>query len=86
MDKNDAFIEAYSIPIFLTNDIYFFDTRVVNKTAQDALNIMFKDTKYKGYSDISKANSAYYQEMCANEAISGDNDNAFLNRWGGDPI
>ena len=86
VDKNDDFIEAYAIPIFLTNDIYFFDTRVVNKTAQDALNIMFKDTKYKGYSDISKANSAYYQEMCANEAISGDNDNAFLNRWGGEPI
>ena len=86
VDKNDDFIEAYAIPIFLTNDIYFFETRVVNKTAQDALNIMFKDTKYKGYSDISKANSAYYQEMCANEAISGDNDNAFLNRWGGEPI
>ena len=24
--------------------------------------------------------------MCANEAISGDNDNCILNRWGGEPI
>lgn len=86
VEKNDDFVRAYAIPVFLANEVYFYDTHIVNKTAQDALDIMLKNTGYKGYSDISKANSAYYQEMCLNEAISGSNDNAFLNRWGGEPI
>ena len=44
------------------------------------------NSKYTATSNITKASTAYYQNKNLIEAICGDDDNAFLNRWGGEVV
>ena len=84
--KNEGTVVATAVPILLANDGYHFDTRIVNKNGQEAGDILCAGTPIKFYSDITNINSAYYNEMKLNACLGGDNDNSFLNRWGGEPI
>ncbi|WP_181998609.1 phage tail spike protein [Paraclostridium sordellii] len=67
-------------------DKIIVDTRAVNFNCETALNIILTGTKFKGHSDISLTNTAYFVKMNALSAISGDSDNTLLNRWGGEVL
>lgn len=84
--KNEGTVVATAVPILLANDGYHFDTRIVNKNGQEAGDILCAGTPIKFHSDITNVNSAYYNEMKLNACLGGDNDNSFLNRWGGEAI
>ena len=74
-------------PIFFdaAQDCFLEDVRPTNKNGQQALDIMTAvNTKYTGVSNITVVNTAYYEYMNLLEAISGEQDNSFLNRWGGE--
>ena len=42
------------------------------------------NAKYSGKSNITKRTTAYYEYKNLIEAINGDDDNSFINRWGGE--
>jgi len=85
-EKDDEMIRIYASPIFLdcANNCMLLDCRPTNKTGQQALDIMTDGTIYKGYSDIIDSNTAYYIYKNLAEAICSDDENSFLNRWGGE--
>jgi phage minor structural protein len=85
--KADSGVTAILEPIFMDamDDCFLVDVRPTNKNGQDALNIMTApNSKYTGKSDITVQSTAYYQFMNLIEAINGDSDNSFINRWGGE--
>ena len=45
---------------------------------------MCSGSRYSGKTDIGTVSTAYYINKNLIEAISGDDDNAFLKRWGGE--
>lgn len=76
---------AYARPIFYDLiDKVLIDVRPTNKTGEEALNIILSGTGYRGHSNITKVNTSYYIRKNIVEAILGDDDNTFLNRWGGE--
>jgi len=85
-EKDDEMIRIYASPIFLdcANNCMLFDCRPINKTGQQALDIMMDGTIYKGHSDIITPNTAYYVHKNLAEAICSDDENSFLNGWGGE--
>lgn len=85
-EKDDYSIYAWANPIFLDakNDCFLWDMRLVEKSGQEALDGLFDGTKYSGKSDITKVNTLYIQQKNAIAAINGDDDNTFINRWGGE--
>lgn len=87
--KQDSGVTATAEPIFMDamDDCFLVDVRPTLKNGQDALDIMTSsNAKYSGVSDIASVNTAYYQYTNLIEAINGDNDNSFVNRWGGEII
>ena len=85
--KSDSGITAALEPIFFDsmNDCFLSDVRPTNKNGQEALNIMTApNKKYSGKSDITMIATAYYEYMNLMEAINGENENSFINRWGGE--
>ena len=84
--KQDTGIVATAVPIFMDcrNTVFLEDVRPTAKTGQQALNIIFNNTQFTGESNITKASTAYYIYKNALEAIASDDDNSFLNRWGGE--
>ncbi|XZH96369.1 phage tail spike protein [Clostridium perfringens] len=62
------------------------DTRAVECTGQQALDRILEGTKYKGHSDINRINTCYFCVTNIVQAINGDNDNTFRNRWGGEML
>lgn len=88
-DKSDEEITAYARPVFMqaAEDCILLDVRPTGKTGQQALDIMCAtNQKYSGSSDITTAATAYYQNKNLIEAIQGEEENAFLDRWGGEVI
>lgn len=88
-EKSDSGISADLQPIFLdaADDCFLLDIRPTDKTGQQALDLMTApNSKYTATSNIAKASTAYYQNKNLIEAICGDDDNAFLNRWGGEVV
>ena len=85
-EKRDSGVIASAEPIAMdcVGEIFLMDSRAVNKTGQEALDIIFEGTRFTGESDITKTNTAYFVLMNAMEAIAGDSENTFLNRWGGE--
>lgn len=89
IDKNEEQIKCLARPIFLDAryDCFLVDVRPTDKKGQDALNdILSSNAKYSAESNISKVSTSYYQMKNAIRAISGDDENSFLNRWGGEII
>ena len=86
MDKSDTGVSATAVPIFLDaqNDTFIYDQRPTDKTGQQALDILMDGTKYTGHSDITTWNTAYYQMKNLIECLASDDENSFLNRWGGE--
>lgn len=88
INKGNTGIEATAYPIFFdaAKDVFLLDSRPTGKTGKEALDIIFAGTKYTGSSDISTATTAYYIRRNGLEAINGEDENSFLNRWGGEVI
>lgn len=85
--KSDSGIEAELDPIFYDaiDDCFLTDVRPTVKSGQDALNIMTAaNRKYTGQSNIRKVSTAYYVRKNLIEALNSDDDNSFVNRWGGE--
>ena len=88
-EKSDSGISADLQPIFLdaADDCFLLDIRSTDKTGQQALDLMtVPNSKYTAVSNITKTSTAYYQNKNLIEAICGDDDNAFLKRWGGEVV
>lgn len=87
VQKEDTGITASMEPVFYDSmdDCFLVDVRPTNKNGQQALDIMTApNRKYSGSSDITTGNTAYYQFKNLMEAINGDDENSFINRWGGE--
>ena len=87
VNRSESEVTAKMEPIFMDamDDCFLEDVRPTNKTGQEALDIMTEpNSKYAGISDITSGNTAYYENMNLIEAINGDNENSFVNRWGGE--
>lgn len=84
--KTNSGIRATALPIFLDaqNDTFIYDQRPTNQTGQGALDILTNGTKYTGYSDITTPNTAYYIMKNLIQCLASDDENSFLNRWGGE--
>lgn len=85
--KNDESITAYARPIFLDSakELILMDVRPTNTTGKAAIPKLFEgQSKYSGSSDITDISTAYYVRKNVMEAIASDDDNSFLNRWGGE--
>lgn len=85
--KSDSGIEAELDPIFYDaiDDCFLTDVRPTVKSGQDALNIMTAaNRKYTGQSNIRKVSTAYYVRKNLIEALNSDDENSFINRWGGE--
>lgn len=88
-EKNDSGISADLQPIFMDakDDCFLVDVRPTEKTGQQALDIMTApNKKYSAISDISTISTAYYETKNLIEAINGEDDNSFVNRWGGELV
>lgn len=86
-EKKDSGVSAALEPIFYDSmdDCFLTDVRPTNKNGQEALALMtVPNSKYSGSSNIKKASTAYYEYKNLMEAINGDDDNSFVNRWGGE--
>lgn len=66
-------------------DEVLLDVRPTNQNGQGALNQILSHTKFKGISDISTVRTAYYiRKAIAHEVLISDDENSFINRWGGE--
>ena len=86
-------VEVRAFPIFLqaAKDVFLNDVRPTNQTGQGALNWMIQNAvnsgsgyTYSATSNITATNSATYIRKNLIEAIQGEDENSFLNRWGGE--
>lgn len=85
--KDTSAVTADLQPIFFDSakDCFITDARPTSKTGQQALNQLCAiNSKYSGVSDITGTSTAYYEYVNLMEAICGDEDNAFIHRWGGE--
>ena len=85
-EKSDGGISVQAYPIFFDagRDCFLTDVRPTGKNGQQALDIICAGSKYSGESNITKASTAYYIRKNLMEAINGDLDQSFINRWGGE--
>ena len=80
-------ITAYARPLFFDLiDNVLLDVRPTLKNGEEALNIILEGTGFTGHSNISTANTSYYVRKNIVEAILGNDENSFLNRWGGEVL
>lgn len=61
------------------------DCRPTNCNGKEALRKMLSGTGFTGHSDIVSINTAHYiRKHIANEALISDDENSFINKWGGE--
>lgn len=85
--KTASTVQATMEPVFFDSidDCWLEDVRPTNKTGQEALDIMLKSNpKYSAQSDIDKLGTAYYEYQNFMGALNSNQDNSFINRWGGE--
>ena len=83
--KTETEVTAYARHIFYDSaGEMLVDVRPTDKTGQEALDIILSGTKYKAKTNIKTRSTAYYIRKNIMEAIGGDNENSFTNRWGGE--
>lgn len=85
--KTVSTVQATMEPVFFDSidDCWLEDVRSTNKTGQEALDIMLESNpKYSAKSDIDKLGTAYYEYQNFMEALNSNQDNSFINRWGGE--
>lgn len=86
-EKAETGVSATAEPIFMDarEDCFLEDIRPTNKTGQEALNLMLApNRKYSAKSDITVRSTAYYEYKNFIEALNGNEDNSFINCWGGE--
>ena len=80
-------ITAYARPLFFDLiDNVLLDVRPTLKNGEEALNIILEGTGFTGHSNISTINTSYYVRKNIVESILGNDENSFLNRWGGEVL
>lgn len=80
-------IYVYGKPIFFDlADTILLDKRPTDKNGQEALDDILKNTRFRGHSNINKINTAYYVRKNIVEALLSNDENSFLNRWGGEVL
>lgn len=83
--KTETEVTAYARHIFYDSAGEMpVDVRPTDKTGQEALDIILSGTKYKAKTNIKTRSTAYYIRKNIMEAIGGDDENSFINRWGGE--
>lgn len=83
--KTETEVTAYARHVFYDSaGEMLVDVRPTDKTGQEALDIILSGTKYKAKTNIKTRSTAYYIRKNIMEAIGGDNENSFINRWGGE--
>lgn len=87
--KNMGVIVCYTRHIFYDLfDNFVEDSRPTELNGNDALQYILKSTQYehnfKGYSNISKKNTAYYIRKNPVEILLSESGNSFISRWGGE--
>ena len=83
--KTETEVTAYARHIFYDSaGEMLVDARPTDKTGQEALDIILSGTKYKAKTNIKTRSTAYYIRKNIMEAIGGDGENSFINRWGGE--
>ena len=85
--KKDSGVTATLEPIFYDamGDCWLADIRPTGKNGQEALDAMLApNSKYSGFSNITRTATAYYQNMNFMQALNGDIDQSFTSRWGGE--
>lgn len=83
--KTETEVTVYARHIFYDSaGEMLVDVRPTDKTGQEALDIILSGTKYKAKTNIKTRSTAYYIRKNIMEAIGGDNENSFINRWGGE--
>lgn len=83
--KTETEVTAYARHVFYDSaGEMLVDVRPTDKTGQEALDIILSGTKYKAKTNIKTRSTAYYIRKNIMEAIGGDDENSFLNRWGGE--
>lgn len=61
------------------------DCRPTNCNGKEALRKMLEGTGFTGHSDIVSINTSHYiRKHIANEALISDDENSFVNKWGGE--
>lgn len=83
--KTETEVTAYARHIFYDSaGEMLVDVRPTDKTGQEALDIILSGTKYKAKTNIKTRSTAYYIRKNIMEAIGGDSENSYTNRWGGE--
>lgn len=93
VSSEDYILDIYTKQIFsdcskilakdTSNDnIYICETG--NVTGQGALNKIFNGTKFKGHSNIASIYNTRWERKTITEALIGDADNSFINKYGGE--
>ena len=83
--KTETEVTAYARHIFYDSaGEMLVDVRPTNRTGQEALDTILSGTKYKAKTNIKTRSTAYYIRKNIMEAIGGDDENSFINRWGGE--
>lgn len=83
--KTETEVTAYARHIFYDSaGEMLVDVRPTNKTGQEALDTILSGTKYKAKTNIKTRSTAYYIRKNIMEAIGGDDENSYINRWGGE--
>lgn len=78
-------VTAYARPLFYDLiDEVLLDVRPTNKLGQEALNIILANTPFTGHSNLTTLSTSYYIRKNIVEALIGDIENSFINRWGGE--
>ena len=78
-------VTAYARPLFYDLvDSIILDKRPTNKSGQEVLDILLEGTPFRGHSNIKTLNTSYYIRKNIVEALIGDDENSFVNRWGGE--
>lgn len=88
VERADSGITCEMEPIFFdsADDCWLEDVRPTECNGYTALSTMLAPAggKYTAQSDITTKSTAYYQFKNFLEALNGDDDNSFINRWGGE--
>ena len=83
--KTETEVTTYARHVFYDSaGEMLVDVRPTDKTGQEALDIILSGTKYKAKTNIKTRSTAYYIRKNIMEAIGGDDENSFINRWGGE--
>lgn len=65
-------------------DYPLIDVTLADLTGQQALNIILNNTPFTGHSNILTVNTGYYARKNIVEALANDDENSFVNKWGGE--